>query len=45
VTWADRHRPDKGFKRVQVAGRSSDGGIDGVGVLQVNDLPFFDPFD
>lgn len=30
-----------GFERVQVTGRSNDGGIDGVGVLQLNDLMSF----
>lgn len=32
---------EAGFERVQVTGRSNDGGIDGVGVLQVNDLVSF----
>lgn len=32
---------EAGFERVQVTGRSNDGGIDGVGVLQVNDLMSF----
>lgn len=32
---------EAGFERVQVTGRSSDGGIDGVGVLQLNDLMSF----
>lgn len=30
-----------GFERVSVTGRSNDGGIDGVGVLQLNDLVSF----
>lgn len=30
-----------GFDRLEVTGRSNDGGIDGVGVLQVNDLVSF----
>src|ERR1035437_4485620 len=33
--------PEAGFERVQVTGRSNDGGIDGVGVLQLNDLMSF----
>jgi restriction system protein len=32
---------EAGFERVQVTGRTNDGGIDGVGVLQVNDLVSF----
>lgn len=32
---------ESGFERVQVTGRSNDGGIDGVGVLQINDLMSF----
>lgn len=32
---------EAGFERVQVTGRSNDGGIDGVGVLQLNDLVSF----
>lgn len=32
---------EAGFERVQVTGRSNDGGIDGVGVLQLNDLMSF----
>jgi restriction system protein len=32
---------EAGFERVQVTGRSSDGGVDGAGVLQVNDLVSF----
>jgi restriction system protein len=32
---------EAGFERVQVTGRTNDGGIDGVGVLQVNDLMSF----
>jgi restriction system protein len=32
---------EAGFERVQVTGRSNDGGIDGIGVLQVNDLVSF----
>lgn len=32
---------ESGFERVQVTGRSNDGGIDGVGVLQLNDLMSF----
>lgn len=32
---------EAGFERVQVTGRSNDGDIDGVGVLQVNDLMSF----
>jgi restriction system protein len=32
---------EAGFERVLVTGRSNDGGIDGVGVLQVNDLVSF----
>lgn len=32
---------EAGFERVEVTGRSSDGGIDGVGVLQVNPLVSF----
>ncbi len=32
---------EAGFERVVVTGRSNDGGIDGVGVLQVNDLVSF----
>jgi restriction system protein len=32
---------EAGFERVQVTGRSNDGGIDGVGVLQVNELVSF----
>lgn len=32
---------EAGFERVQITGRSSDGGVDGVGVLQVNDLVSF----
>ena len=32
---------EAGFERVQVTGRSNDGGVDGVGVLQVNDLVSF----
>ena len=32
---------EAGFERVSVTGRSNDGGIDGVGVLQLNDLVSF----
>lgn len=32
---------EAGFERVEVTGRSNDGGIDGLGVLQVNDLVSF----
>ena len=32
---------EAGFERVQITGRSNDGGVDGVGVLQVNDLVSF----
>jgi restriction system protein len=32
---------EAGFERVSVTGRSNDGGIDGVGVLQINDLVSF----
>lgn len=32
---------ESGFERVQVTGRSNDGGIDGAGVLQLNDLMSF----
>jgi restriction system protein len=32
---------EAGFERVQVTGRSNDGGIDGLGVLQINDLVSF----
>ncbi|HEY8908413.1 MAG TPA: restriction endonuclease [Rhodoferax sp.] len=32
---------EAGFERVAVTGRSNDGGIDGVGVLQLNDLVSF----
>lgn len=32
---------EAGFDRLEVTGRSNDGGIDGVGVLQVNDLVSF----
>ena len=32
---------EAGFERLEVTGRSNDGGIDGVGVLQVNDLVSF----
>ena len=32
---------EAGFERVQVTGRLNDGGIDGVGVLQLNDLMSF----
>ncbi len=32
---------EAGFERVQVTGRANDGGIDGVGVLQLNDLMSF----
>lgn len=32
---------EAGFERVEVTGRSNDGGIDGVGVLQMNDLVSF----
>lgn len=32
---------EAGFERVQVTGRSNDGGVDGIGVLQVNDLVSF----
>jgi len=32
---------ESGFERVQVTGRSNDGGIDGIGVLQLNDLMSF----
>jgi len=32
---------EAGFERVQVTGRSNDGGIDSVGVLQLNDLMSF----
>jgi restriction system protein len=32
---------EAGFERVQVTGRSNDGGVDGAGVLQVNDLVSF----
>ena len=32
---------EAGFERVQVTGRSNDGGIDGVGILQLNDLMSF----
>ena len=32
---------EAGSERVQVTGRSNDGGIDGVGVLQLNDLMSF----
>jgi restriction system protein len=32
---------ESGFERVQVTGRSNDGGIDGLGVLQLNDLMSF----
>ncbi len=32
---------EAGFERVNVTGRSNDGGIDGVGVLQLNDLVSF----
>lgn len=32
---------EAGFERVQVTGRSNDGGIDGVGVLQINELMSF----
>ena len=32
---------EAGFERVQVTGRSNDGGIDGVGVLQLNELMSF----
>jgi restriction system protein len=32
---------EAGFERLQVTGKSNDGGIDGVGVLQVNDLVNF----
>ena len=32
---------EAGFERVKVTGRTNDGGIDGVGVLQVNDLVSF----
>ena len=32
---------EAGFERVQVTGRSNDGGIDGVGVLKLNDLISF----
>ena len=32
---------EAGFERVHVTGRSNDGGIDGLGVLQVNDLMSF----
>lgn len=32
---------EAGFERVEVTGRSGDGGIDGVGVLQVNQLVSF----
>ena len=36
-----RLRREAGFERVSVTGRSNDGGIDGVGVLQLNDLVSF----
>jgi restriction system protein len=32
---------EAGFDRLEVTGRSNDGGVDGVGVLQVNDLVSF----
>ncbi len=32
---------EAGFERVEVTGRSNDGGIDGIGVLQINDLVSF----
>lgn len=32
---------EAGFDRLEVTGRSNDGGIDGIGVLQVNDLVSF----
>lgn len=32
---------EAGFERVQVTGRSNDGGVDGIGVLQLNDLVSF----
>ena len=32
---------EAGFERVQVTGRANDGGIDGLGVLQINDLVSF----
>ncbi len=32
---------ESGFQHVEVTGRSSDGGIDGVGILQVNRLMRF----
>lgn len=32
---------EAGFERVQITGRSNDGGVDGVGVLQLNDLMSF----
>lgn len=32
---------EAGFERVQVTGRSNDGGVDGAGVLQVNELVSF----
>lgn len=32
---------EAGFERVQVTGRSNDGGVDGAGVLQINDLVGF----
>ncbi|MEO7854755.1 MAG: restriction endonuclease, partial [Rubrivivax sp.] len=32
---------EAGFERVQVTGRSNDGGVDGAGVLQINELVSF----
>ncbi len=32
---------EAGFERVEVTGRSNDGGVDGIGVLQLNDLVSF----
>lgn len=32
---------EAGFERLQVTGKSNDGGVDGIGVLQVNDLVKF----
>lgn len=36
-----RRLREAGFERVQITGRSNDGGVDGAGVLQVNDLVSF----